>query len=243
MISNLRKMLARADATDVAEGKLAYFRYNEVMTGLANHYGHSVSKVTAAFCSLSPNSDYFGNLRSTASCLQGLNDGIPDHLIVVSTYNHCRDRALAYLRGQRSFIEDTKGPKIKNFYHNILDPHDTRWVTVDGHMVASWRGQNLTMKEALCTISEYREIKHAAQVLAFEYLLIPHQVQAIIWFARKRTLNIKYDGNLDFFKAQDDQWKTLHDPASIKPYPALSSEEYCKRTRPIQSIPHPMLFG
>lgn len=213
-------MFELADRYDVAEGKMAYIRYNTVMQSIADRYHCSLAQTIAVFVSLSPNSDYFGNLRSTVSVLDGLHRGTPYEQIIVSTYNHCKLRAIDYATGRRNFLEETKGPKITNFYHNVLNPLDTRWVTIDGHMSAIWFGANMTMREALVTSREYREIAAATKALAFEHFLIPNQLQAILWFTRKRTANVRYQSQGGLFDhANEDLWRTLVDIDIIKPYP------------------------
>lgn len=219
MIQNLEKMYALADAIDHNEGQLAYLRYHQLMKAIAAFYNYPLQAVIAVFVSLSPNNDYFGNLRSTLSVLQGLNDGRRSEDITVSTYNHCKERAIEYALGRRCFLEETKGPKILNFYHNILDPNDTRWVTIDGHMTAIWRGENLTMREALVSAREYREIASAIKSLAFRMFLVPNQLQAILWFTRKRLFRVKFDPQMDLIRlADNDVWKTIHNIEDIRPY-------------------------
>jgi hypothetical protein len=201
------------------EGMVAYERYNIVMRRLAKKYDTPLEIVCAVFCALSPNSDYFGNLRSTVSVLQGLRDGTPSERIVVSTYGHCKSRAIEYARGFAQFVQPERGPKILNFYHNILAPHSSRWVTIDGHMVAIWRDQpQATMKESIVHRSEYETIAHAVKAFAFHHFMLPHQMQATLWFARKRLQNVRYDPQLDWLAEFGDAWKTLRNVDEIFPY-------------------------
>jgi len=216
---NLERMFVRVDLIDFNEGQQAYLRYHAVMHSIALHYKFPIERVVATFASLSPNSDYKGNLRSTVSVLDGLNNDVPCNQIVVSTYKHCRDRAYRYARGDHDFLKKTKGPKIKNFYHNLVDPLDNRWVTIDGHMVGCWRDSNSTMKQLLIKPHEYREIADAIKILAFKHQMLPNQMQAVLWFARKRTLNIKYDPQGSLFAERGDMWNTLIHIDDIKPYP------------------------
>lgn len=224
-VKNLAKMFEQADAIDIMEGMVAYERYNIVMRRIAKKFDVPLEIVCAVFCALSPNSDYFGNLRSTVSVLQGLRDGIPHGQIVVSTYNHCKLRAIDYARGVAAFVSDERGPKILNFYHNILQPHSSRWVTIDGHMVAIWRDQpKATMKESIVHRREYEVIADAVKRFAFYHFMLPQQMQAILWFVRKRTLNVRYDPQLAIEFSTDalanfsDAWKTLRNVDEIQPY-------------------------
>lgn len=216
--ANLVRMYQMADAIDIAEGKLAYQKYNIVMRRIVEKYGYTIEGVTAAFCALSPNNDYIGNLRSLISVLQGLSAGVPRDHITVSTYKHCRDRAIQYLTGEEPFIAKNRGMKILSFYRNILDPEDPRYATVDGHIAAAYHGDDdMVMKDAMLTGREYKTILVALKVIANDERLLPNQVQSIIWFTRKRTLDIKYNPMSDLFMP-NDPWQILAPIEDLQPY-------------------------
>jgi hypothetical protein len=218
MISNLAAMFDKADSIDIHEGMVAYQRYHDVMADIADTYRYSLERVVAVFVALSPNSDYKGNLRSTVSVLHGLNLGIEHHNIVVSTYNHCKLRAINYATDKHLFLGQVKGPKITNFYHNILNPSDTRWVTIDGHMSAIWQGRDLTMKEAIIRRSMYNRIAHDVKTFAFKNFILPNQMQAILWFTRKRTAKVRYNPQGSLFAEHGDLWGTIQKARDIVPY-------------------------
>lgn len=234
---NLVDLLSEADAVDFSEGKEAYRRYNEMLKRVYNAYPHwGFHNVVAAFCALSPNNDYVGNLRSLITLMRYSHEGVSLDRIKVSTYNHCRDRAANYLAGEE-FATDKRGLKIKSFYYNILRPEDTNWVTIDGHMVAAFCGDStMTMKDAQIGRYQYKVIADCTFKLAKAMRLRPNQVQAIIWFARKRLYRIKYDGDYDMFKDASDNWRillpleelqsyTLSDPYGDPEQVVSSSEE------------------
>lgn len=204
-------MALRANADDIAEGQRAYGRYHRIMRHLACQYDFHLSKVVAVFVSLSPNTDYISNLRSTVSVLAGVRRGLPPERIQVSTYRHCLWRAYEYVTGAADFLECTKGPKVRAFYHNVLDPHDQRFVTVDGHMVCIWRGQDLTMREALVRGTEFEDITQATKALAFRWHMVPCQMQAVLWHTRKRLAGVKYE-------PQQNLWP-VDDPNMLVGYP------------------------
>jgi hypothetical protein len=220
MWHNLRTYFELADSTDITEGMIAYERYNIVMRRIAEKYEYPLDATCAVFCSLSPNSDYWGNLRSTVSVLQGINEARVADDITVSTYGHCKLRAMAYATGAKSFTEETRGPKILNFYHNILMPHSARYVTIDGHMVGVLRDDRKgTMRDLLIKPREYQNYAALVKQFAFKNFMLPNQMQAILWFVRKRITNKVYDGQLDMLTSKDDAWKTVRDVDTIKPYP------------------------
>lgn len=218
MTRHLRKMYEQADDIDRTEGALAYRRYHQVIQMFADRYDAPFDRTLAAFVALSPNSDYFGNLRSLASVLQAHQKRHPQEQATVSTYNHCRARAWGYLTGETRFLDTVKGPKIRAFYHNILDPDCPKHVTIDGHMVCAYRGVELTMKEVLIRGGEYKRIADRTKRLARDLGLLPNQLQAIIWFARKRTRQIKYEPQLDMFRDTGDVWRTIITPDEARPY-------------------------
>ncbi len=220
-VANLISLWDQRDAIDHREGLMAYRRYRRVMQAFADHYDFPLKDVTSAFVALSPNSDYHGNLRSLASVLAGVRDGVPVDQITVSTYNACRDRAVRYLTGEALFLKTVKGPKIRAFRDNILRPNTSREVTVDGHMVAAWVGGAMTMKDAsrhLKRASDYREIADGIRTVANDNGVAPCQAQAILWLTRKRVFAVKYSAQLELFTTKDDAWKTLCDPKDYPPY-------------------------
>lgn len=216
----LESLFERADGVDYVEGQLAYVRYNMVMRSLAECYGVRIDRVVAAFCAMSPNNDYTGNLRSLVSVLDGYKRGLMFDDVQISTYRHCGQRAWSYVTGEVDFASTVGGLKITNFYWNILQPENVGYVTIDGHMCAAWRGTRATMKEAIVKSDRaYNEIAYAVKRLAFSRFLIPNQYQAIIWFVRKRVFEIKYDPQVDMFTPHDDLWRTQRNVKDIEPFP------------------------
>ena len=216
---NLGRMFDQADRIDLEEGALAYLKYNQLLQKIADHYGSSLERTAAAFAALSPNNDYFGNLRSLISVLDGYRKGIAPNRITVSTYGHCRDRALQYLSGAVDFMQSVRGPKIRAFYQNIINPNDPGWVTIDGHMVAAWNGLPATMKESLVGRKQYEIVAAGCMALARERGILPNQYQATVWFVRKRVLRIKFDEQMDILAGPADQWRIMRELRDLRPYP------------------------
>lgn len=216
---NLLEMYERADRHDRQEGREAYDRYQVMLADIAAHFDLQFERVVAAFVALAPNSDYVGNVRSLLTLLHGMAAGISKEGITTATYKHCRDRAHSYLTGETDFLDTAKGLKTRSFYFNITQPNNPDYVTIDGHMSAVWQGKMLTMKEAIVKPREYREI--AADMFRLAKLLdrAPCAVQAAIWFARKRTLNIKYSAQPGLFHGADDLWGTALDWRRLTTYP------------------------
>lgn len=236
--ANILRVMNRADCVDIDEGRLSYFRYNEVLKNLASYFGVEFPSAVAVFAALSPNSDYQGNLRSTATVIKGWRDGVPVDRIRVVTYNHCRDRAFEYLNGT-SFLGTVKGKKIRSFYSNILNPMDPGPVTIDGHAVNIWRGRRMTLK-AVATDGRFnyenvaRDYRSAAERVG----LLPNQVQAITWFTWKRVHAILYPGRqFELYRdVSADFWRTVVDPTEIETFPFLAEPERSTFNQPKPAI-------
>jgi hypothetical protein len=213
---NILRVLDAADPIDVNEGRIAYFRYNELLKRFADRYSLPFPIVCAAFAALSPNNDYLGNLRSLKTVIEGFQSGRDRSRITVSTYGHCRDRALKYLDGSADFLGTVKGKKIKNFYQNILNPIDPVPVTIDGHAVNLWLGKIQSVKDARGF--HYETVANDFRRAAIAENLIPNQVQAITWFAWKRINRILFKPQLKLFGDPSDRWETIVDLDEIKTF-------------------------
>lgn len=224
---NIKAILDLADDTDIQEGRIAYFRYNEVCRLLADHYGYTFPEVVAVFSALSPNNNYTGNLRSTATILKGYKEGVDVNYLRVTTYNHCRDRAYAYLSGV-SFLDTVSGLKILSFYANISNPLDPHPVTIDGHAVNVWRNRLTTVKSVAETRFNYEGVAKDYRTVAASVSILPNQLQAITWFTWKRINNILFKPQqLELFKDISlDLWKTLRSPEEIEPFPYLDKPSH-----------------
>jgi hypothetical protein len=220
--ANVRRVWGLSDATDRREGSRAYLGYKITLARFAGHYGASVEGTVAAFCALSPNNDFKGNLRSLATLLWGRREGVPVNRLVVSTYGACKLRAWAYLEG-RDFLEHTQGPKTRAFFQNILHPLDPHPVTIDGHMVGVWYGQRMTMKEAVYTRFRYEELAQGFRQVAADLGLCTNQLQATLWFTWKRLHQVVYSPQLDLVRT-DDQWGQDLRPEDVRPWAPRSNQ-------------------
>lgn len=164
---NLGFVFRRADAADLHDGTTSYSRYNRTLSRLAEHYGASLEATVGAFVALSPNNDYMGNLRSTATLLDGYRRGVPYSALTISTYRACGARAWRCLEGE-DFLSFTRpeSKKTRAFYANILDPSDPRPVTIDGHMLGVYAGRYMTMKGAVRERFKYDDVADGIRALA-----------------------------------------------------------------------------
>lgn len=205
-----------ADFIDRQEGMVAYWNYNRTMKLIAHQWQRPLPAVVGAFCALSPNNDYMGNLRSLITLLKALHLSLPETSATVSTYNACRGRAWRCLKGE-DFLSFTAGPKTRNFYQSIMDPDDPQAVTIDGHMFGVWSGQRRTMKKIAEEGFNYAEVALDFRHTALYIGILPSQLQAVCWFAWKRIHRVVYNPQLGLFST-GDQWGLLPDVETINTF-------------------------
>ena len=141
--------------------------------------------------------------------------------ITVSTYKHCAVRARAYLTGESDFLQHVRGQKTRAFYQNIVDPTDWEPVTVDGHIALAWENRTGGMKSVRMSRKRYDKIAEDIRWLARGIGILPHQMQATIWFARKRTLGILYDPQFSLFGSPGEGQQVTFRVEDIAPFGLL----------------------
>lgn len=115
----------------------------------------------------------------------GLNKRMTETYLKTGTAGHTKNQLL-----KCSWIMKATGPdqvdaylyglKTVNFYHNILDPTDINWVTIDRHII------NCLGEFDLITPKRYELLKKLITDSAIENGFIPCELQAILWIYQKR---------------------------------------------------------
>lgn len=198
-LDRIRRTFERSDDVDRAEGAVSYARYQATLARIGARLGYGLPATAAAFCALSPNNDYMGNLRSMVTLMDGHRRGLPLSEITVSTYRSCAARAWRVLDGE-DFLSFTKGPKTRNFYQNIVDPSDPYPITIDGHMMSIWVGERLTMKQAVMKRLKYPVLADDYRKVAEELGMVANQLQATLWFTWKRIHDVVYTPQMSLFQ-------------------------------------------
>ena len=224
ILMNLKAMWSKSDAMDQSDGMKAYIRYHDLFAKMAHEYKVTIEQAVGVFAALSPNNDYLNNLRGARTLLHWHGYRHPDHLpfVNVGTFHHAKERAIRVLRGE-PFLSFSKGLKTRNFYKNIVDPTDPMPVTIDGHIywaaVGDRDGQKQTMTNAKLSAAEYHKIAKAIRQLARQIGVLPNQVQAMIWFTRKRLTKTVYNDQLELGADRDGFQKTVYDLKDIRIIP------------------------
>jgi hypothetical protein len=155
-----------------------------------------IKSVVGAFCALSPNNSEKNTYKSLDACI-AFRLGRPTRL-TVSAYQANFKKAMSILHGEDP-LNVLGGSKVVSFYHNTMNPDDSKYVTIDGHMVSVYQGERLRMKRvAGISSKDYDVISNGLRVVA-ETLEIPApRLQSILWITWKRMNRILWNPQLDF---------------------------------------------
>ena len=194
---NLVTIWELADARDVEAAVASYPKYQQLTTEIAAKHGFTPIVGAAVFAALSPNNDYWGNLRDCDTLLAAARNGKGLDEFAVSTYGNNKRKAWSIAQGTNpeSLIVALK---TKNFFHNIADPKNPRWVTIDGHMHNIWFGRrspiqskNPNVRVVKVDGKLYQAIAEGVKAFAREKELIPCEMQGVLWITWRRIHGIR----------------------------------------------------
>lgn len=195
---NLERIWDAARDDEVTIGRNAFPKYQRITTAIAARHGFSATIGAAVFAALSPNSDYWGNLRDTDRLLSAAAANASLESFSVSTYGNNKRKAWQIAFGADPDVY-IKALKTRNFFHNIQDPTNTEFVTIDGHMCNIFHNERKPLasrdKErrlVKVTPTLYVTIAQAVKDLAEQKGEYPSTVQAILWLTWRRIHNIRH---------------------------------------------------
>lgn len=197
---NLQRIFDLATSVDHETARQAWRKYQKLTTRIAQVNGFEPHIGAAVFAALSPNNDYFGNLRDTNRLLTAAADRRPLESFKVSTYGNNKNKAWDIAHGTDP-LEVIVAPKTRNFYLNILNPDDPHPVTVDGHIYNAWRNKRTMLHSAdvKFTANLYEQIANDIRQMAQSLGLVANIVQGVVWYAWRRLHWIKTTDQVEFW--------------------------------------------
>ncbi len=191
-IENIKRVMDKADETDIKVAIESWWKYKRLTAAIARKHGFADSVGAAVFAALSPNNDYFGNLRDCDRLLAAARARQPIESFKVSTYGNNKQKAWEIAHG-REALDLIVFKKTRNFYLNIIDPTNPIPVTIDGHCYNIWKGERIRLTAAAQRLKPklYDLIANDMRTIAVESRLIPNQVQAIAWITWRRIHRIR----------------------------------------------------
>lgn len=196
-LTNLAAVWEQATAKDKASAMESYPKYQALTSKIAHKHGFNGIVGAAVFAALSPNNDYWGNLRDVDRLLAAAAAGKGIQDFTVSTYGNNKRKAWDIAKGgdPDALIVALK---TRNFFHNVKDPYDPDWVTIDGHMFNVFHGvrrpiQSKNNKDRVVKVSKWDYLEIAAAVTSFaeNHEMIPCQMQAVLWVTWRRIHGIR----------------------------------------------------
>ncbi len=196
-LANLARIWDEADERDIGVAIASYPKYQRITTEIAAKYGFSPTVGAAVFAALSPNNDYWGNLRNTDDLLAAAAAGKSLDDFRVSTYGNNKRKAWAIAHGEDP-DKLIVALKTSNFFHNIADPSDPRYVTIDGHMHNIWfnrrvpiQSKNPEVRVVKVDHKLYHVIADGVKAFAKAKDLLPCEMQGVLWQTWRRIHAIR----------------------------------------------------
>lgn len=202
-LDNLRRVLAQAGESEIRIAQQAFPKYNKIVTALAAKHGFSAEIGAAVFSALSPNNDYYGNLRDTSRLMEAAANQRDLTSFKVSTYGNNKRKAWRIAHGEPP-LDLIVSDKTRNFFLNINNPYDPMPVTIDGHMFNMWLGQRVNLVGLRVPKSLYYTVADGVRTLAQETGYLPCEVQGILWYTHRRIHNILRSSQLTLWDVDWD---------------------------------------
>jgi hypothetical protein len=168
------------------------------MYDIGYKYGYSCKVASAVFAALSPNNDYYGNVRDCARILDTVKQGKGVDSVKVSTYGNNKRKAYMLALGADP-LKLLVADKTRSFYLNILNPSNKKPVTIDGHMINCWYGVKQPLSGLRHESRQYSLIANDVRVFAKEMHMIPCEMQSILRYTWRRINGIKLDTQLELW--------------------------------------------
>lgn len=197
-LENLEKVYLQADATDSQRGKESYRHYHRLMAALGARHGFTTRTASAVFAALSPNNDYFGNVRDVDRLLRAAAERRDIESFKVSTYGHNKRKAWEIAHGADP-LRLIKAKKTRSFFINMWDPENQVAVTIDGHMFNAWNARRVNLVGQTVSNKNYDLCAHDVRELATKHGLIPWQMQGVIWYCWRRLHGVRSPQQLDLW--------------------------------------------
>lgn len=177
MVENILARYNRASTAQIEAGLVWY----EEAHNYAKSLGVPIANAAAVISALSPACSWETNKRDAKAMVEKRKG------YRFSSYGPNVAKAQRCLQDPGQFSEKT-GAKTLNFYHNILDPSNPHWVTIDRHAAAVAEGRTNSGSVRL-TVKQYRAYAAAYKEAAFRVGLLPCQLQAIVWIEHIESQN------------------------------------------------------
>lgn len=163
-------VLSQSIATEITEGKMWYLNAHQYCLALSKEFNISLEKVCGICAALSPLKSWPVNKNITRSYLEGKRN----------VHTGLQVRKCDWIMRGDNIEKCLGGLKTVNFFHNILNPPDIEWATIDRHML--W----MFNESPSLSPKQYNSLKDSMIEYAKTNQWITSELQAVTWLTVKR---------------------------------------------------------
>lgn len=163
-----------------------YADQHAYLKDMSEHFDISLDLVCGITAVLSPMISWQENVNMTYHMLK-FKGKIPSNIKMPGFKFNVR-KALKIYRSKKVFPY-LSGPKVTQFYYNLLNPFDDSSITIDTFMIACYYESRDKYALKKYTSDKHIEfLKNELRELAVKHALLPLQLQAIIWLTYHRIV-------------------------------------------------------
>lgn len=183
--SNMEEVLDMSTFSIYDEAKQWYPKAGAIARSYAEKYYAKFRTVCALISVFSPQKAWHHNLILTENYLKNGKAGHTKTQV---------EKARMILNRTTENIDDVLGGnKTINFYHNIYNPKDDRYCTIDGHMIQLMTGQ---MDKLNLSTKQYNFLKGELITFSKKNKRLPSEMQATLWLIFRQNKKEKLGGKL-----------------------------------------------
>jgi hypothetical protein len=185
-MNNFERVYLGSTEIEKSMGLYWYSDQHGYLKDMALHFDVPLKVVCGITAVLSPGVSWQANVNMTYHILK-FKGKVPAS-VKMPGYRANVKKALRIYKSKRVF-PSLSGPKVTQFYLNLLNPFNDGAVTIDTFMLACYH--NIPDRKEVGKYSNEKSIeflKTEVRSLAVKYDLLPLQFQAIVWLAYHREV-------------------------------------------------------
>lgn len=161
----LDSVIKRATLNEIEEGKAWYSKCREYCVEISKEFGVELERVIGVFSALSPQKSYSVNKRILKDYFQGKRN----------IHTKIQVSKCDWIMRGDDIKKCLGGLKTVNFYHNILNPSDSNWCTIDRHIL------NIFNERPKPTPKQYNQLKQVCIDYSKQIQWVTPTTQAVAW--------------------------------------------------------------
>jgi hypothetical protein len=175
-------------ATEIEKnmGRLWYSDQHNYLKGMSEHFDVPLNVVCGITAALSPMVSWQLNVNMVYHVLK-FRGNVPKNVKMPGFKSNVKKAIKIYKK--RAVFPHLNGPKVTQFYENLLNPFNSDCVTIDTFMLACYYDiQDKTQLRKYSSEKNIEVLKNEVKTLSEKHSLLPLQFQAIVWLAYHRIV-------------------------------------------------------